>query len=205
MFYPGPRPNSMVLVSYDQLQIKAFWLLINIKYQWVAEPTLNGSSMQGWTLGYITQHFKESRNITYCILLWKCKFLLTIISIVTAKLNRNAVSYPIPLLLGLQLALNPGPLRGRRKDLVPITYCTPMRQLSQENLRYYEWLYALSPSCRGLGFKATPIWHRFAPYAREESEKAYSHLRHPTFLGGVACNRYQALFLPPSRPGYVQG
>ena len=70
-------------------------------------------------LGYITQHFKKSRNITYCIL---CYENVNSYNYLTAELNRNSVSYPIPLLLGLWLALNPGPLRGRRKDLVPIAH-----------------------------------------------------------------------------------
>ena len=43
------------------------------------------------------------------------------------------------------------------------------------------------------------------PRPREEGEKAYSRLRYPRFLGVVGactCSRYQALFPPPSGPGY---
>ena len=77
-----------------------------------------------------------------------------------------------------------------------------MRQLPQENLGCCELLYAFSPSSSGLGYEATQI-----SYPRRERRAKKRTIVHgtPGFLGVVgacACNRYQALFSPPSGPGY---
>ena len=70
-------------------------------------------------LGYITQHFKKSRNITYCIL---CYENVNSYNYLTAELNRNAVSYPIPLLFRFMTSVEPRPFEGEEKDLVPIAH-----------------------------------------------------------------------------------
>ena len=98
------------------------------------------------------------------------------------------------------LALYPGPLRGRRKGLVPIACaCTNYPKKTWGAANYCTLFH---PPPAGKGTMRCQISVASYPCPREEGEKAYSSLRHPRFSWGSWRMRMQYLFPLPSGPGY---
>ena len=95
-------------------------------------------------------------------------------------------------------SLIPRPGRRRREGLVPIA----MRQLPQENLGCRKRLYAFRPPPSPKLYEAMSYRYNLVPKAAGGGQKKRTvFCGTPGFLGVVgacACNRYQALFPPPS-------